>query len=319
MSSSQVGAAGPVAAPRGACSGGTRRPRGPLGAPGCSNREQGAQRWVGQPDVLVQGTLLKVPEETLAASPRPASPGHRCPHLVGRSRPPVQGMPAHLASGAGDPAPTGPLTLQAPGSRAHAQRRAGAILSHRHRRPPLPWSRVCSEQSIAGRCASVPHGGVWHRKRVLSPAQRPPWGAPRGHRTVRTLPFGGRGCSVPRSTSVGVRAPLVKQSRYLGPGQANQSGFCKKSSKMTAGRVYGTARRQFHRIPGMSHRRARCPGRRRPGPGDGAGAAEAGCPRRCSRLSVLQPNSSNDNIQSVTSGDWDVTRILSYDEKQNKM
>lgn len=147
----------------------------------------------------------------------------------------------------------------------------------------------------------------------------PPGGAPRGHRTVGTLPFGGRGCGVPRSTSVVVRAPLVKHSRYLGPGQANQSGFCKKSSKMTAGRVYGTARRQFHRIPGMSHRRARCPGQRRPGPGDGAGAAEAGCPHHCSRLSVLQPNSSNDNIQSVTSGDWDVTRILSYDEKRNKM
>lgn len=34
---------------------------------------------------------------------------------------------------------------------------------------------------------------------------------------------------------------------------------------------------------------------------------------------VLQPNSSNDNIQSITSGDWDVTKILSYDEKRNKM
>lgn len=147
----------------------------------------------GQPDVLVQGTLVKVPEETLAASPRPASPGHRCPHLVGRSRPPVQGMPARLASGAGDPAPAGPLTLQAPGSRAHAQRRAGAILSHRHRRPPLPWSRVCSEQSIAGRCASVPHGGVWHRKRVLSPAQRPPRGRSPGAQDCRDSALRGKG------------------------------------------------------------------------------------------------------------------------------
>ncbi|XP_036086512.1 dipeptidyl aminopeptidase-like protein 6 isoform X3 [Rousettus aegyptiacus] len=36
-------------------------------------------------------------------------------------------------------------------------------------------------------------------------------------------------------------------------------------------------------------------------------------------MSSSQPNSSNDNIQSVTSGDWDVTRILSYDEKRNKI
>lgn len=36
-------------------------------------------------------------------------------------------------------------------------------------------------------------------------------------------------------------------------------------------------------------------------------------------LSVFQPNSSNDNIQSITSGDWDVTKILSYDEKRDKM
>lgn len=34
---------------------------------------------------------------------------------------------------------------------------------------------------------------------------------------------------------------------------------------------------------------------------------------------LFQPNSSNDNIQSITSGDWDVTKILSYDEKRNKM
>lgn len=34
---------------------------------------------------------------------------------------------------------------------------------------------------------------------------------------------------------------------------------------------------------------------------------------------VLQPNSSNDNIQSITSGDWDVTKILSYDEKRSQM
>uniref|UniRef100_A0A8D1QUT1 A-type potassium channel modulatory protein DPP6 n=1 Tax=Sus scrofa TaxID=9823 RepID=A0A8D1QUT1_PIG len=32
-------------------------------------------------------------------------------------------------------------------------------------------------------------------------------------------------------------------------------------------------------------------------------------------VSSSQPNSSNDNIQSITSGDWDVTTILAYDEK----
>ncbi|KAG8506131.1 Dipeptidyl aminopeptidase-like protein 6 [Galemys pyrenaicus] len=36
-------------------------------------------------------------------------------------------------------------------------------------------------------------------------------------------------------------------------------------------------------------------------------------------VSSSQPNNSNDNIQSITSGDWDVTRILSYDEKRNKI
>lgn len=34
---------------------------------------------------------------------------------------------------------------------------------------------------------------------------------------------------------------------------------------------------------------------------------------------LLQPNSSNDNIQSITSGDWDVTQILFYDEKRSRM
>lgn len=36
-------------------------------------------------------------------------------------------------------------------------------------------------------------------------------------------------------------------------------------------------------------------------------------------VSSSQPNSSNDNIQSITSGDWDVTEILAYDEKRNKL
>ncbi|XP_004372812.1 dipeptidyl aminopeptidase-like protein 6 isoform X1 [Trichechus manatus latirostris] len=36
-------------------------------------------------------------------------------------------------------------------------------------------------------------------------------------------------------------------------------------------------------------------------------------------VSSSQPNSSNDNIQSITSGDWDVTKILAYDEKRNKI
>ncbi|XP_042331396.1 dipeptidyl aminopeptidase-like protein 6 isoform X1 [Sceloporus undulatus] len=36
-------------------------------------------------------------------------------------------------------------------------------------------------------------------------------------------------------------------------------------------------------------------------------------------MSSSQPNSSNDNLQTITSGDWDVTKILGYDEKQHKI
>uniref|UniRef100_A0A8B9NT14 A-type potassium channel modulatory protein DPP6 n=1 Tax=Accipiter nisus TaxID=211598 RepID=A0A8B9NT14_9AVES len=36
-------------------------------------------------------------------------------------------------------------------------------------------------------------------------------------------------------------------------------------------------------------------------------------------MSSSQPNSSSDNLQSITSGDWDVTKILAYDEKRHKM
>uniref|UniRef100_A0A4X2KND8 A-type potassium channel modulatory protein DPP6 n=1 Tax=Vombatus ursinus TaxID=29139 RepID=A0A4X2KND8_VOMUR len=36
-------------------------------------------------------------------------------------------------------------------------------------------------------------------------------------------------------------------------------------------------------------------------------------------MASSQPNSSNDNLQSITSGDWDVTKILAYDEKRNKI
>ncbi|XP_060051666.1 dipeptidyl aminopeptidase-like protein 6 [Erinaceus europaeus] len=36
-------------------------------------------------------------------------------------------------------------------------------------------------------------------------------------------------------------------------------------------------------------------------------------------VASAQPNSSSDNIQSVTSGDWDVTRILAYDEQKNRI
>ncbi|XP_066483126.1 dipeptidyl aminopeptidase-like protein 6 isoform X2 [Tiliqua scincoides] len=36
-------------------------------------------------------------------------------------------------------------------------------------------------------------------------------------------------------------------------------------------------------------------------------------------MSSSQPNSSNDNRQSITSGDWDVTKILGYDEKRHKI
>ncbi|KAL8164907.1 UNVERIFIED_CONTAM: Dipeptidyl aminopeptidase-like protein 6 [Gekko kuhli] len=36
-------------------------------------------------------------------------------------------------------------------------------------------------------------------------------------------------------------------------------------------------------------------------------------------MSSSQPNSSSDKLQSVTSGDWDVTEILGYDEKRHKV
>uniref|UniRef100_A0A674JQW3 A-type potassium channel modulatory protein DPP6 n=1 Tax=Terrapene triunguis TaxID=2587831 RepID=A0A674JQW3_9SAUR len=36
-------------------------------------------------------------------------------------------------------------------------------------------------------------------------------------------------------------------------------------------------------------------------------------------MSSSQPNSSSDNLQSITSGDWDVTKILAYDEKRHKI
>ncbi|NXG43494.1 DPP6 protein, partial [Psilopogon haemacephalus] len=36
-------------------------------------------------------------------------------------------------------------------------------------------------------------------------------------------------------------------------------------------------------------------------------------------MSSSQPNSSSDTIQSITSGDWDVTKILAYDEKRHKI
>ncbi|XP_043922821.1 dipeptidyl aminopeptidase-like protein 6 [Protopterus annectens] len=36
-------------------------------------------------------------------------------------------------------------------------------------------------------------------------------------------------------------------------------------------------------------------------------------------MSSSQPNSTNDNLQSITSGDWDVTKILNYDDKRQKI
>uniref|UniRef100_A0A6I8QCZ1 A-type potassium channel modulatory protein DPP6 n=1 Tax=Xenopus tropicalis TaxID=8364 RepID=A0A6I8QCZ1_XENTR len=36
-------------------------------------------------------------------------------------------------------------------------------------------------------------------------------------------------------------------------------------------------------------------------------------------MSSSQANNSNDNLQSITSGDWDVTKILAYDEKNQKV
>ncbi|XP_005040633.1 PREDICTED: dipeptidyl aminopeptidase-like protein 6 isoform X1 [Ficedula albicollis] len=36
-------------------------------------------------------------------------------------------------------------------------------------------------------------------------------------------------------------------------------------------------------------------------------------------MASSQPNSSNDDLQAITSGDWDVTKILAYDEKRQKI
>uniref|UniRef100_A0ACB8FVS1 Dipeptidyl aminopeptidase-like protein 6 n=1 Tax=Sphaerodactylus townsendi TaxID=933632 RepID=A0ACB8FVS1_9SAUR len=36
-------------------------------------------------------------------------------------------------------------------------------------------------------------------------------------------------------------------------------------------------------------------------------------------MSSSQPNSSSDNLQTITSGDWDVTKILGYDERRQKI
>ncbi|XP_053835687.1 dipeptidyl aminopeptidase-like protein 6 isoform X2 [Vidua macroura] len=36
-------------------------------------------------------------------------------------------------------------------------------------------------------------------------------------------------------------------------------------------------------------------------------------------MSSSQPNSSNDDLQAITSGDWDVTKILAYDERRQKI
>ncbi|XP_038611526.1 dipeptidyl aminopeptidase-like protein 6 isoform X2 [Tachyglossus aculeatus] len=36
-------------------------------------------------------------------------------------------------------------------------------------------------------------------------------------------------------------------------------------------------------------------------------------------MATSQPNSSNDNLQTITSGDWDVTKIVAYDEKRHKI
>uniref|UniRef100_A0A8V1A1Y5 A-type potassium channel modulatory protein DPP6 n=1 Tax=Gallus gallus TaxID=9031 RepID=A0A8V1A1Y5_CHICK len=36
-------------------------------------------------------------------------------------------------------------------------------------------------------------------------------------------------------------------------------------------------------------------------------------------MSSSQPNSSSDNLESITSGDWDVTKILAYNEKRHKI
>lgn len=56
-----------------------------------------------------------------------------------------------------------------------------------------------------------------------------------------------------------------------------------------------------------------------PGPEGSGPGRKLGGPGSRLMARLLQPNSSNDNIQSITSGDWDVTKILSYDEKRNKM
>lgn len=42
-------------------------------------------------------------------------------------------------------------------------------------------------------------------------------------------------------------------------------------------------------------------------------------PSRLSLLPPSQPNTSTETLQSITSGDWDVTQVLAYDEENHLM
>lgn len=179
------------------------------------------------PDVLSSPRNAKdtseVSEETLGSRPLWVSPGRRCHFLIGWPRPPVQGGRPH----------TPPVRGRAPGAHRapHGQparlppprlARAGAILSHHHRRPPLPrFPGLLRAEPHWTLSVRVPHGWVWNRRRVQSAAQRSPGGAPRAQ-NFRGSALQEKGLWHVQER-LGVWAPLVKQSGCSGPGQANKT------------------------------------------------------------------------------------------------
>lgn len=151
--------------------------------------------------------------------------------------PPECGASPHASPpGRGTQRPQGSSQSSLSGSHRHIQLSAGVIRSHCHCRPPLPWfPGLFGAERPWTVSVGVQHGGFVTKSGCYLRHSGPPRGDDPGHRTLGTL--GRRGCGISRSTTIvlGVWAPCVKQSSYVGPGQANKTQFHKRSSKITTG------------------------------------------------------------------------------------